>query len=454
MPQSRTAREGSPAPLRPGWASGVLVAALSVVLLAPAASEGQESPQPQVLCGVDGAPGAHISAVYAPADPHVDRQPTSLITLDVLVLYSTYWERQQAEERIGDLRYKNQDFERSGAGVRLRLVGTALMPASIDDAVRRVEYEGTSLEEASTYMQMLLDRLARDQNVRRERERVGADLVVAWTRSPSGSGYLTMGRAYQPSSRSGFHAGSGFSVISGSFTSSLVTHEIGHNLGLAHPESVRRAGNEPSPYLYYGQGYAAPISSRPGETAGTIMADGTSAADWPFAAGNVFSRDGFYKTSRIGDRNHRAADAAIVGAQYVADYMQNVTTEPEPVPDPDPEPTTLSVCGGRTCLLEDGRFRVRVRYLAVGSTETAQGLMGGELGESAAMFRFGGERPELLVGIIDRCETDRYWSFYAGAATDIPYAIVIRDTVTNELKHYGTGLGSSIRDLQAFRCEP
>ncbi|MCY3928413.1 MAG: M12 family metallo-peptidase [Acidobacteria bacterium] len=376
------------------------------------------------------------------------------VTIDVMLLYSP---AALAENLHGDtLTPTMNELNRiyKDTGITFRVVGVYSMndDSFLAQTAARVENDEVNNRE-------LLLAVAADGGVLNVRTEVGADIVLTWLTN-SRDGWVA-GIAYQPTSRQEFNSPLGHAVIQvnsgGNSAAAVMAHEFGHNLGLHHPPAPRREG---SPFVSYGQGYIGSHADL-SQPYFTVMGTGAEVDEdhyWVSELSAEEFADYFGRRVRIGDSRHRGRDAAAYTASWVADYVATVkepdgTPEPEPDPQPDPEPTTLSVCGGGTCVLEEGRFRVRVRYSATGSTETAQGLTGSDLTASAAMFRFGGERPELLVGVIDRCETDGYWSFYAGAATDTPYAILIRDTETNELNQYGTGLGSSIRDTQAFRCD-
>ena len=155
---------------------------------------------------------------------------------------------------------------------------------------------------------------------------------------------------------------------------------------------------------------------------------------------------------RRGDRSQTTIGLKALGISLVVERTHapepDPTPDPTPDPGPDPGPGTDTACAGGTCHLEDGRFRVRTRYVHTGMpAQTADGSMSG----GAALFTFGGDDPELLVRMVDDCSGSGYWMLYAGAATDADYSIAVRDTMSDQLMWLRARGGASIRDM-AFAC--
>ena len=149
--------------------------------------------------------------------------------------------------------------------------------------------------------------------------------------------------------------------------------------------------------------------------------------------------------------DHRTMKA--VGIRLVVDHSPDHTPDPDPDPDPpDPTPSPTSMCSAGTCVLQDGRFRVRTRYAMTGMRSQTAGTIEAELGQSAALFTFGSDDPALLVRIVNDCTANGQWLLYAGAATEATYSIAVRDTMTNALKWFRASGGESIRDHRAFAC--
>ena len=397
-----------------------------------------------LLCGTATADFSPLGVAldYQRLDPDAQTSP---VTVDVLFLYSAQRARFDAPSRIDDyMREANDTFRNSGTGITLRLAAAEPLPAGMEGLVRSIEEGTRSNEHTFTRMNNVLQILSRGigtSDIESIRSRTRADLVVLWTNMIRHDGAIrALGLALQPGPRFAFSAEKGFSILAGNLTQTgLLAHEIGHNLGLAHPRSARESSDDP--YLPHGQGYAS-------GGYGTVMAYNTPAARYPLG---VFSRDGFYRGRRAGDSYHRAAEAAAVGAQMVADYQRSTTPTPDPEPDPEPD-SSLTSCRGGTCLLHDERFRIRVRFALPGmSAMTASGF---SVGESAALHVFGGDGPELLTRVVDECASIGYWTFYAGSATETLYSVAVRDTTTGELRRYSGRAGASVRDLAAFRCEP
>ncbi|MCE2558163.1 MAG: hypothetical protein J4F98_05955 [Acidobacteria bacterium] len=138
------------------------------------------------------------------------------------------------------------------------------------------------------------------------------------------------------------------------------------------------------------------------------------------------------------------------GIRLVVDESTPPAPEPDPDPEPEPEPEPDSSCTAGTCLLEDGRFRVRTRYSDGMMSEVAQTPTG--LGGAAALFSFGSAGPSLLVRMVDDCDSSGYWMLYAGSASDMTYSIAVRDTTSDSLMWFPGIGGDSIRGAMAFAC--
>ena len=113
-----------------------------------------------------------------------------------------------------------------------------------------------------------------------------------------------------------------------------------------------------------------------------------------------------------------------------------------------PSPTAL-------CLL-NGRFRVEATW----RTAQAQGVAFArpETADSGAFWFFGPDNLELLVKVLDACQTSTksFWVFAAGL-TDVEVEITVTDMASGQAKRYRNRLGkpfAPIQDTAAFTCLP
>ena len=79
--------------------------------------------------------------------------------------------------------------------------------------------------------------------------------------------------------------------------------------------------------------------------------------------------------------------------------------------------------------------------------------------DSGLFYFFGPDNWEMLVKVLDGCHFNgRHWVF-AASATDVGLDLLVRDTVTGQVKHYTKDPGEPARaivDVGAFpdSCEP
>lgn len=146
----------------------------------------------------------------------------------------------------------------------------------------------------------------------------------------------------------------------------------------------------------------------------------------------------------------RSSGLKAIGIRLVVER----THPPDPTPDPGPGPGPApdSACSDGLCLLEDDRFRVRVRYRMAGMSAESAGTVAAGLAGAAGLFTFGDDTPALLVRVVDDCSGSGYYGLYAGAASDADYSIAVRDTTTDALKWFSARGGASTRDAMAFAC--
>lgn len=146
----------------------------------------------------------------------------------------------------------------------------------------------------------------------------------------------------------------------------------------------------------------------------------------------------------------RSSGLKAIGIRLVVER----THAPDPTPDPGPGPGPApdSACSDGLCLLDDDRFRVRVRYRMAGMSAESAGTVAAGLAGAAGLFTFGDDTPALLVRVVDDCSGSGYFGLYAGAASDADYSIAVRDTTTDQLKWFSARGGASTRDAMAFAC--
>lgn len=112
--------------------------------------------------------------------------------------------------------------------------------------------------------------------------------------------------------------------------------------------------------------------------------------------------------------------------------------------------------GPKTLCLGGGRFKVEARW----ATPNAGNGMGNavSLGEDSGRFWFfGAENPELVVKVIDACDTfDRFWVFASGL-TNVEVLMTVTDTQEGRTRQYFNPQGKAfapVQDTDAFATCP
>ncbi|MCG8458381.1 MAG: carboxypeptidase-like regulatory domain-containing protein [Holophagales bacterium] len=106
--------------------------------------------------------------------------------------------------------------------------------------------------------------------------------------------------------------------------------------------------------------------------------------------------------------------------------------------------------------LNGGRFRVSVTWEDYDGNEGAGTTKVIDLDDSGLFTFFDPDNVELLVKVLDGCEINRAYWFYAAAATDVAYEILVVDTLTGAQRTYSNDLGvrsPAFTDSAAFPCE-
>lgn len=103
--------------------------------------------------------------------------------------------------------------------------------------------------------------------------------------------------------------------------------------------------------------------------------------------------------------------------------------------------------------LNNGRFQVQVIFSAPSlgiQNKAAQAVM--LTGDTAYFWFFTNNNVEIVLKVVDgRAFNGHFWVFY-GAMSDVPYTIIVTDTLTNAVKTYTNPAGNlaSVADVTAF----
>ena len=160
------------------------------------------------------------------------------------------------------------------------------------------------------------------------------------------------------------------------------------------------------------------------------------------AAGDAFG-------AREKDRITRPAVAPI--------YSSNIVAGTNPVQTARTTAPAPCLGGSEALCLGDSRFEISVAWEDFDG-DTGQGqVVDFGTDDSGLFYFFGADNWEMLVKVIDGCESNgRYWVF-AGATTNVAYTLKVVDTETGEMKTWTNPLGTSadaITDTSAFATCP
>lgn len=157
--------------------------------------------------------------------------------------------------------------------------------------------------------------------------------------------------------------------------------------------------------------------------------------------------------AREGPKAERAWEAW-VDSGCVRAPVPPPSPEPEgPGSPPSPEPDGPCERSERALCLLEGRFEVKVDWwTADGEPSPAYAAEAGT--EDSGLFWFVGDRNwEILIKVLDGCQSNGHVWVYGAATTDLGYSIQVRDTVTGTVRKYGNEPGSpseAFVDSRAF----
>lgn len=110
-----------------------------------------------------------------------------------------------------------------------------------------------------------------------------------------------------------------------------------------------------------------------------------------------------------------------------------------------PDPWTVCLAGGR--------FRARMDWTAGGSPSRRAEVMPMRSDGSGLFWFFSPDNLELLVKVLDGCAANGHHWVFAGSATTLQYVLTVTDTLTGEVRVYFNPLGTApaaVTDLEAF----
>jgi hypothetical protein len=190
----------------------------------------------------------------------------------------------------------------------------------------------------------------------------------------------------------------------------VATHELGHSLGLAHPD----------------QG-TSPHDHTSGDVADAVM---ISTGDY--------------------NRHTGLGTDDVEGICYL--YGACSDTVAPPPPPPPPPPSASCVADASTLCLQGARFQVRVAWRAVNQGTSGNGAAIPLTLDTGAFWFFQPSNLELMVKVLDgRPVNGFFWVFY-GALSNVQYTITVTDTVTGAVRQYTNPQNTmaSVGDVTAF----
>ena len=436
------------------------------VVRSPALVEGEGRPDCGGTCqiriafvyGDDVLDG--VGTVWIPDPPYVVGEPLKG-SLDSLAAV-----RSHMETWVDDM---NQVWRRIGLDVEFRFAGMAHHP-KLTGATKNSAF---------------------NVNIGRFRERFDAHLVYALLPLGKDAGAAVLG-IVAPSGRwrpedpyTVWDLDTPDGVISLDLPGAL-THEIGHNLGLAH-DPATRAKRDEGLLWRGGQGFASDGCTNVDDCIGqealgllTIMAypqgenyeipgfsverfstssaayvggtDRPAAYVWEYGGGftmiQVEPRGVKGKTYPLGEKGvHESLEVLRWNIPRLAMSRELHDPDPEPPPDePDPE-TDLILHGGRfTASIEVDPGDSRLRPARPVNVDLP--------GESSGLFYFfSADNAEVLFKVLNGCGVNEHWWVYTAAATDLYFELTVVDHERSTSKRYvSVGLPPPIADATAFPC--